>query len=110
MCLRLKFDFSISSQYTYILLIICPFLHPIASEWVVANAELTPSNRLVIKNLTTGDLLNIRVVAVNAGGRSEPAPLPQPVVIREVVGECLPHLFYTFLYIPVAQPVVKHSY
>lgn len=75
---------------------------------MVANAELTPSNRLVIKNLTTGDLLNIRVVAVNAGGRSEPAPLPQPVFIREVVGECLPHLFYTFLYIPETLILTKH--
>ncbi|KAA0706811.1 Myosin-binding protein C, cardiac-type [Triplophysa tibetana] len=56
-----------------------------SSEWVVANVELNPSNRLVIKNLTTGDLLNIRVVAVNAGGRSEPATLPQPVVIREIL-------------------------
>ncbi|XP_056588697.1 myosin binding protein Ha isoform X3 [Triplophysa dalaica] len=58
---------------------------PEASEWVVANVELNPSNRLVIKNLTTGDLLNIRVVAVNVGGRSEPATLPQPVVIREIL-------------------------
>ncbi|XP_056588695.1 myosin binding protein Ha isoform X1 [Triplophysa dalaica] len=56
-----------------------------SSEWVVANVELNPSNRLVIKNLTTGDLLNIRVVAVNVGGRSEPATLPQPVVIREIL-------------------------
>lgn len=72
---------------------------------MVANAELTPSNRLVIKNLSTGDLLNIRVVAVNAGGRSEPAMLPQPVVIREIMGEGLFHLFYTdyiVVYIPVA--------
>ncbi|KAL0158773.1 hypothetical protein M9458_046849, partial [Cirrhinus mrigala] len=55
------------------------------SEWVVANKELTTSNRFVISGLTTGDLLKIRVVAVNAGGRSEPVSLAQPVTIREVV-------------------------
>ncbi|XP_065142443.1 myosin binding protein Ha isoform X4 [Paramisgurnus dabryanus] len=56
-----------------------------SSEWVVANAELTASNHFVIKNLATGDLINIRVVAVNAGGRSEPAHLHQPVAVREIV-------------------------
>ncbi|XP_067096974.1 myosin binding protein Ha isoform X2 [Osmerus mordax] len=56
-----------------------------ATEWVVANAELTVANRLVLKDLTTGDLLNVRVVAVNAGGRSEAAALVEPVHIREVV-------------------------
>lgn len=59
----------------------------IATDWVVANEELTPANRYCIKNLTTGDLLHVRVVAVNAGGRSEPAVLPEPVLVREVVGE-----------------------
>ncbi len=47
------------------------------------------SNRFVISGLTTGDLLNIRVVAVNAGGRSEPVALAQPITVRETVGECL---------------------
>lgn len=56
---------------------------------MAANTELTTSNRFVINGLTTGDLLNIRVVAVNAGGRSEPVTLPQPVPVREIVGECL---------------------
>ncbi|RXN05480.1 myosin-binding H-like protein [Labeo rohita] len=56
-----------------------------SSEWVVANKELITSNRIVISGLTTGDLLNIRVVAVNAGGRSEPVSLAQPVTVREVV-------------------------
>uniref|UniRef100_A0A672S8L5 Myosin binding protein Ha n=1 Tax=Sinocyclocheilus grahami TaxID=75366 RepID=A0A672S8L5_SINGR len=59
------------------------------SEWVVANSELITSSRFVISGLTAGDLLNIRVVAVNAGGRSEPVALPQPVPVREIVGECL---------------------
>ncbi|XP_029911463.1 myosin binding protein Ha [Myripristis murdjan] len=55
------------------------------TDWVVANEELTPANRYCIKNLTTGDLLHARVVAVNAGGRSEPAILAEPVPIREIV-------------------------
>lgn len=71
------------------LYIIYPFLHSTASEWVAANTELTTSNRFIISGLTTGDLLNIRVVAMNAGGRSEPAVLPQPIPVREIMGECL---------------------
>lgn len=58
-----------------------------ASDWVVANEELTPANRYCIKNLTAGDLLLARVVAVNPGGRSEPGTLAEPVPIREVVGK-----------------------
>ncbi|XP_051517769.1 myosin-binding protein H-like isoform X1 [Myxocyprinus asiaticus] len=56
-----------------------------SSEWVVANTELTTSNRFVIKDLTAGDVLNIRVVAVNAGGCSEPATLAESVPVREIV-------------------------
>ncbi|XP_066528759.1 myosin binding protein Ha isoform X2 [Hoplias malabaricus] len=56
-----------------------------ASEFVAANTELITSNRFVIKDLATGSLLNVRVVAVNAGGRSEPAKLPHVVPIQEVV-------------------------
>uniref|UniRef100_UPI003AB0B3B8 myosin binding protein Ha n=1 Tax=Centroberyx gerrardi TaxID=166262 RepID=UPI003AB0B3B8 len=55
------------------------------TDWAVANEALTPANRYCIKNLTTGDLLHVRVVAVNAGGRSEPAALAEPVPIREIV-------------------------
>ncbi|KAL4658551.1 myosin-binding protein H [Arapaima gigas] len=55
------------------------------SDWVVANAELTASCRYTVKNLITGDLLHLRVVAVNPGGRSPPATLTEPVKIREVV-------------------------
>lgn len=54
------------------------------TDWVKANEELTPANRFCIKNLTTGDLLHVRVVAVNAGGPSEAAALAAPVIIREV--------------------------
>ncbi|KAM6977104.1 myosin binding protein Ha [Aplochiton taeniatus] len=56
-----------------------------ASEWVVANEELTVASRYVVKDLTAGDLMNVRVVAVNAGGRSEASALVEPVPIREVV-------------------------
>ncbi|KAF6719678.1 Myosin-binding protein H [Oryzias melastigma] len=56
-----------------------------STDWVVANEEPTQANLFCIKNLTTGDLLHVRVVAVNPGGRSEAGTLPQPVPIREVV-------------------------
>ncbi|XP_051561825.1 myosin-binding protein H-like isoform X2 [Myxocyprinus asiaticus] len=54
-------------------------------DWKAANEELTISCRYIIKNQTTGDRLNIRVVAMNPGGRSPPATLPDPVLVREVV-------------------------
>ncbi|XP_040007931.1 myosin binding protein Ha isoform X2 [Xiphias gladius] len=54
------------------------------TDWVVGNEELTPANRYCIKNLTAGDLLHVRVVAVNPGGRSEPGTLAEPVPIREI--------------------------
>lgn len=60
---------------------------PAATDWSVANEKLISVNRYCIKNLTAGDLLHVRVVAVNPGGRSEPGTLAQPVPIREVVGE-----------------------
>ncbi|XP_031167300.1 myosin binding protein Ha isoform X1 [Sander lucioperca] len=53
-------------------------------DWVVAQEELTPANRYCIKNLTAGDMLHVRVVAVNPGGRSEPGTLAEPVPIREI--------------------------
>ncbi|XP_032376623.1 myosin binding protein Ha isoform X1 [Etheostoma spectabile] len=53
-------------------------------DWVVAQEELIPANRYCIKNLTAGDLLHVRVVAVNPGGRSEPGTLSEPVPIREI--------------------------
>ncbi|KAK3556920.1 hypothetical protein QTP70_022419 [Hemibagrus guttatus] len=54
-------------------------------DWKAVNEELTVSCRYVIKNQTTGDRLNIRVVAVNAAGRSPPATLADAVLVREVV-------------------------
>ncbi|XP_077409431.1 myosin binding protein Ha isoform X1 [Vanacampus margaritifer] len=55
------------------------------TDWVAANEVATPATRYCIKDLTAGDLLLVRVVAVNPGGRSEPATLAQAVPIREVV-------------------------
>uniref|UniRef100_A0A8C5D7Y6 Myosin-binding protein H n=1 Tax=Gouania willdenowi TaxID=441366 RepID=A0A8C5D7Y6_GOUWI len=54
------------------------------SDWVVANEELIPANHYCIKNLTAGDLLHVRVVAVNPGGRSDPCALAEPVPIRDI--------------------------
>ncbi|KAK9973804.1 hypothetical protein ABG768_024507 [Culter alburnus] len=54
-------------------------------DWKAANEEPTVSCRYIIKNQTTGDRLNIRVVAMNPGGRSPPATLPDAVLVREVV-------------------------
>ncbi|XP_068453617.1 myosin binding protein Ha isoform X1 [Clinocottus analis] len=54
------------------------------TNWVVAQEELTPTNFFCIKNLTACDLLHVRVVAVNHGGRSEPGTLAEPVLIREI--------------------------
>ncbi|XP_068589937.1 myosin binding protein Ha isoform X1 [Cebidichthys violaceus] len=54
------------------------------TDWVVAQEELTSTNCYCIKNLTAGDLLHVRVVAVNRGGRSEPGTLAEPVPIREI--------------------------
>ncbi|KAK5923719.1 hypothetical protein CgunFtcFv8_000664 [Champsocephalus gunnari] len=54
------------------------------TDWVVAQKELTVANSLCIHNLTTGDLLHVRVVAVNPAGRSEPGTLAQPVPIHEI--------------------------
>ncbi|KAL4623812.1 myosin-binding protein H-like isoform X2 [Arapaima gigas] len=62
------------------------------NDWVIANSELVVSNRFVIKNLTTGDLLHVRVKAVNAGGPSGPATLAEPVRVREVVARPKIHL------------------
>ncbi|XP_040060514.1 myosin binding protein Hb [Gasterosteus aculeatus] len=53
-------------------------------DWKAANEELQKSCRYIIKNLTTGERLKIRVVAVNAGGRSPPAALPEAVLVKEV--------------------------
>ncbi|XP_074522085.1 myosin-binding protein H-like isoform X1 [Halichoeres trimaculatus] len=53
-------------------------------EWKAVNEELQKSCRYIIKNLTTGDRLKIRVLAVNAGGPSPPCTLPEAVLVKEV--------------------------
>ncbi|XP_069004721.1 myosin binding protein Hb [Embiotoca jacksoni] len=53
-------------------------------DWKAVNEELQKSCRYAIKNQTTGDRLKIRVVAVNAGGRSPPVTLPEAVLVKEV--------------------------
>ncbi|CAL8337462.1 unnamed protein product [Merluccius merluccius] len=53
-------------------------------DWQAANKELQKSCRYIIKNQTTGDRLKIRVVALNAGGRSAPVALPEAVLVKEV--------------------------
>ncbi|XP_034389197.1 myosin binding protein Hb [Cyclopterus lumpus] len=53
-------------------------------DWKAVNEDLQKSCRYVIKNLTTGDRLKIRVVALNAGGRSPPVALPEAVLVKEV--------------------------
>ncbi|XP_061525767.1 myosin binding protein Ha [Phycodurus eques] len=54
------------------------------TDWVAPNGELTPANRYRIKDLTRGDLLLVRVVAVNSAGRCQPGTLARAVPIREV--------------------------
>jgi len=59
-------------------------------DWKAVNEELQKSCRYVIKNQTTGDRLKIRVVALNAGGRSPPVTLPEAVLVKEVADR--PHV------------------
>lgn len=53
-------------------------------DWKAVNEDLQKASRYVIKNLTTGDRLRIRVVAVNVGGRSPPVTFPETVQVKEV--------------------------
>ncbi|XP_033995231.1 myosin binding protein Hb isoform X1 [Trematomus bernacchii] len=53
-------------------------------DWKAVNEDLQKSCRYVIKNQTTGDRLMIRVVALNAGGRSPSLSLPEAVLVKEV--------------------------
>lgn len=72
-----------------------------AGDWKAANEELTVSCRYIIKNQTTGDRLNIRVVAINPGGRSPPATLADAVLVREVVGR-------SFLPLPILEIIITY--
>lgn len=51
--------------------------------WVAANKELTTKNLLVIKNLTEGDKLQVRVKAVHGSGATATATLPGTVLIKQ---------------------------
>ncbi|XP_042186612.1 myosin-binding protein H [Oncorhynchus tshawytscha] len=53
-------------------------------DWKAVNEDLTVSCRYAIKNQTTGDRLLVRVVAVNSGGRSPPATIADPILVKEV--------------------------
>ncbi|XP_028590529.2 myosin-binding protein H [Podarcis muralis] len=55
------------------------------TDWVAANTKPFLSTRYVIRDLTSGDKLLIRVKAVKGDGVSEPAVLDQPLLIREVL-------------------------
>ncbi|XP_049643530.1 myosin-binding protein C, fast-type [Suncus etruscus] len=56
-----------------------------SEEWIPANTEPVERCGFTVKNLPTGAKIIFRVVGVNIAGRSEPATLPQPVTIREIV-------------------------
>jgi hypothetical protein len=63
-------------------------LFPVTAEdWKAVNEDLTVSCRYAIKNQTTGDRLLVRVVAVNSGGRSPPATIADPILVKEVGGK-----------------------
>nr|XP_056700581.1 myosin-binding protein H [Euleptes europaea] len=55
------------------------------TDWVAANDKPFLSTRYVIRNLTSGDKLHIRVKAVKDNGISEPTVLDQPLLIREIL-------------------------
>uniref|UniRef100_A0A3B3RKT3 Myosin-binding protein C, fast-type-like n=1 Tax=Paramormyrops kingsleyae TaxID=1676925 RepID=A0A3B3RKT3_9TELE len=55
------------------------------TEWVRANKDLVVKNSYTVRDLTTGERMNFRVVAVNMAGQSPPALLDQPVTIREIM-------------------------
>lgn len=88
--LKPVFIFAIVLSWRNITLEISVWSFHSAEEWKAVNEEPQKSCRYVIKNQTTGDRLKIRVVAVNAGGRSPPVTLPEPVLVKEVAGKkCL---------------------
>lgn len=57
------------------------------SDWKAVNQEPFLSARYTIPNLSSGDKIHVRVVAVSASGTSVPAALEQPVLIREILRE-----------------------
>ena len=57
-----------------------------ADTWEQANPEPVEKSQYRVKGLPTGEKMMFRVVAVNIAGRSPPAILGQPVMIREIMG------------------------
>ncbi|KAH0618991.1 hypothetical protein JD844_018586, partial [Phrynosoma platyrhinos] len=55
------------------------------TNWVAANNKPFLSTRYVIRNLTSGDKLHIRVASVKGDDMSDPAVLEQPVLVREIL-------------------------
>lgn len=51
------------------------------------NQEPFLSTRCTVPDLSSGDKIHVRVVAVSASGTSAPATLEQPVLIREILRE-----------------------
>ncbi|KAJ7331843.1 hypothetical protein JRQ81_014023 [Phrynocephalus forsythii] len=56
-----------------------------STNWVRANNKPFLSTRYVIHNLTSGDKIHIRVMAVKDDAESEPAVLDLPVLVREIL-------------------------
>lgn len=56
-------------------------------QWVQVNEKLVENNQYRVKNLTMGEKLLFRVVAINIAGRSPPATLSQAVTIKEIMGQ-----------------------
>lgn len=80
------------AHFIYIIINFCPFFpfafYPTsAEEWIVANPELTDKTKFTITGLPTGAKIFVRVKAVNAAGPSEPRMHPQPILVKEVIGE-----------------------
>lgn len=57
------------------------------SDWKAVNQEPFLSTRYTVPNLSSGDKIHVRVMAVSASGASVPATLEQPVLIREILRE-----------------------
>ncbi|XP_062922565.1 myosin-binding protein H-like [Mobula hypostoma] len=53
--------------------------------WVPANKELTTKNVLVIKNLTEGDKLKVRVKAVHGSGGIATATFPDTILVQQPI-------------------------
>lgn len=69
------------------------FFYPaLAEEWIVANPDLTDKTKFTITGLPTGAKIFVRVKAVNAAGASDPRLHPQPILVKEVIGEIVIHL------------------